>query len=113
MSGESGLMFIENSAIRLSCSDRTPMMKKLPRPTASSTIRIWLPGRRSCSTACRSANDFAFDSGAIASTNGINAEFGGDFIVEAGSMSRVLVYDPASPATPPPADAPAAPPANP
>ena len=46
-----------NCATRFSCSDRTPMMKKLPRPTASRTMRIWLPGRLSCSTACRSAND--------------------------------------------------------
>ena len=30
------------------------MMKKLPSPTASSTMRTWLPGRLSCSTAWRS-----------------------------------------------------------
>ncbi len=45
-----------NSRTRFSCSARTPMMKKLPSPTASSTMRIWLPGRLNCSTACRSAN---------------------------------------------------------
>ena len=39
-------------------------MKKLPRPTASRTIRIWLPGRPSCNTACRNANDPRLASGA-------------------------------------------------
>ena len=73
MSGDSGLMFTANCAIRFSCSERTPMMKKLPRPTASSTIRIWLPGRLSCSTACRNANDFAFASGASARIRSVPA----------------------------------------
>ena len=41
------------------------MMKKLPSPTASRTMRIWLPGRLSCSTACRRANDRERASGAI------------------------------------------------
>ena len=42
---------------RLACSARTPRMKKAPRPTASRMTRVWLPGRATCSTACRSAND--------------------------------------------------------
>ena len=56
MSGRSGDRLTVNSRTRFSCSDRTPTMKKLPRPTASSTMRAWLPGRLSCSTAWRSGN---------------------------------------------------------
>ncbi len=36
----------ENSSSRLACSDRTPTMKKAPRPTASRITRVWLPGTR-------------------------------------------------------------------
>ena len=57
--------FTANCSTRFCCSERTPMMKKLPRPTASRTMRIWLPGRLSCSTAWRSANDRDRASGAI------------------------------------------------
>ena len=39
---------IENSSSRLACSDRTPTMKKAPRPTASRMTRVWLPGRDRC-----------------------------------------------------------------
>ena len=56
MSGASAAMSTENSRTRFSCSERTPRMKKLPRPTVSRTRRTWLPGRVSCSTAWRSAN---------------------------------------------------------
>ena len=45
MSGASGDRSTANCAIRFSCSERTPRMKKLPSPTASSTMRTWLPGR--------------------------------------------------------------------
>ena len=61
---DSSLTWIENSASRLACSDRTPTMKNAPRPTASRITRVWLPGRDRCSTACRSGNDGAFASGA-------------------------------------------------
>ena len=44
MSGRSGDRLTVNSRTRFSCSERTPTMKKLPRPTASSTMRAWLPG---------------------------------------------------------------------
>ena len=66
MSGTSGDRLTVNSRDQFSCSERTPTMKKLPRPTASSTIRAWLPGRLSCSTAWRSGNQRACASGAIA-----------------------------------------------
>ena len=35
----------ENCCSRLACSERTPMTKKLPIPTASRMTRVWLPGR--------------------------------------------------------------------
>ena len=54
---------------RLACSDRTPTMKKAPRPTASRMTRVWLPGRDRCSTAWRSGNDREFASGAISATS--------------------------------------------
>ena len=41
-------------------------MKKLPRPTASRTMRAWLPGRLTCSTAWRSGNHGVCASGAMA-----------------------------------------------
>ena len=63
--GRVGDMSTANCAIRFSCSDRTPMMKKLPSPTASRTMRTWLPGRLNCSTACRSANQRDRASGLI------------------------------------------------
>ena len=34
-------------ASRFACSDRTPTMKNAPRPTASRTALVWLPGPRS------------------------------------------------------------------
>src|SRR5262249_40651468 len=37
--------------------------------------------------------------GNIASTNGIDTQFGGDFTVSAGSASKVLVFDPVSTST--------------
>ena len=43
MSGISGDRFTVNSLTRFCCSERTPTMKKLPSPTASKTIRAWLP----------------------------------------------------------------------
>ncbi len=41
-------------------------MKKVPRPTASRMTRVWLPGRTTCSTACRSANEREKRSGCTA-----------------------------------------------
>ena len=54
---------------RLACSERTPTMKKAPRPTASRITRVWLPGREMWSTAWRSGNDGAFASGATTRTS--------------------------------------------
>ena len=65
MSGDSADTFTANWSTRFCCNDRTPMMKKLPSPTASRTMRIWLPGRLSCSTAWRSAKDRDRANGAI------------------------------------------------
>ena len=66
-------MSTANSSSRLSCSDRTPTMKKLPRPTASRTMRVWLPGATRCSTAWRSGNDRDRASGAIAAISSVPA----------------------------------------
>ena len=59
MSGASSPTCTAKSRSRLACSARTPRMKKVPRPTASRMTRVWLPGRTTCSTACRSANERA------------------------------------------------------
>ena len=40
MSGESAAACTENSSSRLACSERTPTMKKAPRPTASRITRV-------------------------------------------------------------------------
>ena len=45
------------------------MMKNAPRPTASSTTRVWLPGRFSRRTAWRTAKERARASGAVARTS--------------------------------------------
>ena len=49
----------ENCCSRLACSERTPITKKLPMPTASRITRVWLPGRPRLSTAWRSGNQRA------------------------------------------------------
>ncbi len=65
----SALALISSSSSRLDCIERTPTMKNAPRPTASRMTRVWLPGREMCSTACRSGNDGAAESGAMVRTS--------------------------------------------
>ena len=58
----------ENCCSRFACSERTPMTKKLPMPTASRMTRVWLPGRPRLRTACRSGNQRARAIGRTART---------------------------------------------
>ena len=59
----------EKDASRFACTACTPMMKKLPSPTASRTTRVWLPGRRRFRAAWRNGNQRAPSSGRVRRTS--------------------------------------------